>query len=83
MLFYIQASTQLASSPKCPASRKKEYTKSVVWASTQVITKNGDNFCLTCCIDIFFQITKQYEAKLQQKPPTGMLETLIGQLQLT
>ena len=33
---FFQASVQLASSPKCVAQKKKEYQKSIAWASTQI-----------------------------------------------
>ena len=32
----LLTSTQLASSPKCVAQKKKEYQKSIVWSSTQI-----------------------------------------------
>jgi len=32
----LMASVQLASSPKCVANKKKEYQKSIAWASTQI-----------------------------------------------
>ena len=36
---YIQTSTQLASSPKCTAQKKREYVKTVVWAAKQITKK--------------------------------------------
>ena len=32
----LQTTVQLSSSPKCPAQKKKEYVKTVMWASKQV-----------------------------------------------
>jgi len=34
----LLTSTQLASSPKCVAQKKKDYQKSIIWASTQIKT---------------------------------------------
>ena len=39
MIEYIQTSTQLASSPKCTAQKKREYVKTVVWAAKQITKK--------------------------------------------
>jgi len=35
----LLTSTQLVSSPKCTTQKKKEYQKSVIWASTQIQKK--------------------------------------------
>ena len=69
----MQAATQLLSSPKCTAQKKKDYQKSVNWAAKQISSK--------------------YEAKLEaggggarrgggQQVPVGLLDGLLGQLQI-
>jgi len=70
----LLTATQLLSSPKCTAQKKKDYQKSVNWAAKQVSSK--------------------YEAKLEagggggarrgggQQVPVGLLDGLLGQLQI-
>jgi len=67
----LLTATQLLSSPKCTTQKKKDYQKSVNWAAKQISSK--------------------YEAKLEAKSvgggadsqvPVGLLDGLIGQLQI-
>lgn len=66
----LLTSTQLASSPKCTAQKKREYVKTVVWAAKQ-ITKKYE--------------TKLGSGELTTESNTSemwMLDGLIGQLQI-
>ena len=65
------------------ATKKAEYKKSIVWASTQVENKSFYEINTNFKNFLKFQIKRQYEEKTKQKPPPELLEGLMGQLQLT
>ena len=67
--FLLQTATQLLSSPKCTAQKKKEYTKSVMWSAKQIGIKYESKLDAS-------------NATATSQVPVGLLDGLLGQLQI-
>merc|ERR1719411_2013116 len=66
----LLAATQLLSSPKCTAQKKKDYQKSVNWAAKQISSKYEAKF------------EAKSSSASENQVPVGLLDGLLGQLQI-
>ena len=66
----FQTATQLLSSPKCTAQKKKEYTKSVTWSAKHIANIYENKLAANSSKGTTSQV------------PAGLLDGLLGQLQI-